>query len=303
MNPHLLTLTLNTSTATLAAPAGFSAAVALRSALGWSLRRQVCATGAPHCEGCALRTKCLYGRVFDPLPPERPIHPSLTSGIPGYALRAVSDAETDALQFELVVLAPQPLDVPMLAAALVGAVNGNRQFLEGRARVTQITEQALASPLPLPEPPSLEDDQAQQPAQFELRCLTPLAVKQDNVELTSGEALRAETLWRLAWRRLTQYAQLIGATMPDPAPWRAAALRLSADASALRLWRTARTSKTQQGRVHPIAGLLGSIRVRGPARDVAVLHALLSKAAPLQLGKDTVFGCGAVELGSIHAAS
>jgi hypothetical protein len=45
---------------------------------------------------------------------------------------------------------------------------------------------------------------------------------------------------------------------------------------------------------------LGTIIVHGSAGDVQLLHRLLAAAAPLQIGKDTVFGCGRIELDPIE---
>src|SRR5699024_5637860 len=36
-----------------------------RSAIGASLRRQTCITGAPSCDGCPLSNRCAYGFLFD----------------------------------------------------------------------------------------------------------------------------------------------------------------------------------------------------------------------------------------------
>lgn len=296
--PIRLHLTLGLGRAAGATTA-LEATVALRSAFGWALRRQVCVTQAPRCDGCPLRARCAYGRLFDPAPPVAPIHPSLTSGIPGYALAPApeqpEDPQSRAIEFTL--LAPERGDPALVAAMLAAAIDGNRGYLGGNARLDCIRDEPLAA-IRLPERPSASaDTDAGSAVGFTLHAESPLAIKQDNRELTRGDDLRSETLWRLAWRRLTQYAQLVGSTLPDPAPWRAAALACTADGTRLIRVSTQRRSQTQGGRVYAIEGLVGPIEVRGPRRAIVPLHDLLARAAPLQLGKDTVFGLGRVGLG------
>lgn len=287
-------------------PSPHAAALALRSVFGWSLRRQVCVTRAKTCEGCPVRTVCIYGRIFDPLPPRHPLHPSFTTGIPGYAIAGLtaSGATTAAIDLDFRLLAPREADVATVERALVRAVDGNTHFFGGgfRARIDGVRP---LEPIVLPR----EDEWTQIPhgettpsqARFRMHCQSPLAIKQDNRDLLSGAAITGETLWRLAWRRLTQFAQLVDADpLPDPTPWREAAARLAVDARALRPHRLERTSQTQAGRTHPVTGLLGTIIVHGSAGDVQLLHRLLAAAAPLQIGKDTVFGCGRIELDPIE---
>lgn len=271
--------------------------IALRSAFGWAFRRGVCVTGAAACEGCPLRASCAYGRIFDPAPVAGPLHPSLTGRIPGFALRPAQTPNTGAGQrdFELVLLAPKAGDLRLLLAILPLAIESNRAFFDGRAGIRgDLLWQTLPAPTLGGSPPAVVPEVADATT-LRLDCLTPLAIKQDNVELRRPDHLRSETIWRLAWRRLTQYCQLAGQPLPDPTPWREAALRLSCNGSGLRFERHSRVSRSQDRR-HPIDGFVGPLTLTGAPRDIARLRALLAAVLPLQIGKDTVFGLGSVRL-------
>ncbi|MFN3629277.1 MAG: CRISPR system precrRNA processing endoribonuclease RAMP protein Cas6 [Casimicrobiaceae bacterium] len=309
-------------------PHPVDATMALRSAFGWTFRRQVCLTRAPSCEGCPLRSRCAYGRIFDPAPVEKPLHPSLTGRIPGFALRPAPMRQngTDAAgtpnrqRFELILLAPMSDDLGLIRALLPRAVIGNRGFFGGAATLADLSLRALDRPTAAlagapaaaaadaaeaaAETPPTEAPEATPKAQasLTLHCHTPLSIKQDNIELRSASALRAETLWRLGWRRLTQWCQLSDEPLPEAVTYRAAALRLRCDASRLSYERHTRKSMTQGGRSHPVDGFVGRIDLHGAAADIRLLRMLLAAVLPLQLGKDTVFGLGVCSLEDSPAA-
>lgn len=197
------------------------------------------------------------------------------------------------------LIAPAEGDLLLMKALLPRVVNGNRGFFGGSGVLEALEVTAMPAPLDVLEGATAQPPvgaAGEQEASLTLHCHTPLAIKQDNAELTRADTLRAETLWRIAWRRLTQYCQLAQAALPDAQPWRAAALGLRCDPSGLRYERHMRRSATQGGRLHPVNGFVGSLVLQGRASDIRALSRLLAATLPLQLGKDTVFGLGVCSL-------
>ncbi len=274
---------------------------ALRSAFGWSLRGSACALGLPpDCIGCPVQRDCLYSRLFDPLPPLAPVHPSFTAGIPGYAIAVQPSHDQrplrtgQVLHAALLLLAPQPEDLPVIEQALFKAVDRNRGFLNGVARIGAGERVPLPTPQ-LPDNPSPPTDGRTVPQKIRLHLESPLAVKLKSEDLRQGHAFNAELIWRLAWRRLQQWAQCSGAPIPNGEPWRQAFKTLSLDATALRHVVTFRDSKRHDNK-QPLAGFVGELAMTGNPEALVTAQQLLHVVVPLQIGKDTAFGLGVARL-------
>jgi hypothetical protein len=123
----------------------------LRGGLATVMRRTVCVTHRPSCEGCLLRCQCAYGVLFEPIPPPAAPQPRYATAPRPYVLRVPFDPRKrtphryepgEAIAFELVLVGPATYQLPYFIYALLEL--GQRGLGRGRGRFRLARVVALA---------------------------------------------------------------------------------------------------------------------------------------------------------------
>ena len=278
---------------------------ALRSAFGVGLRTRVCATGAPTCAGCPLRTACAYGVLFDPAWPG------------GHAPRWASGGQ-DAPRPLVLEASPEakgdlsPGALCRFTAVLIGRAVAYAPYIpfvfarlgaEGRGpgRPAPYTLEAVEAVgadgalAPLPPgalPPALSGadlltQPAPPPGRLALVFRTPLRLEERGVPVEPTFPL----LVRALLRRLVAFAALHGdepLEAFDERPLLEAAAGIATDTGALR-WVDGTRRSVRQGRDVPLGGYVGPLVIEG---DLAPFLPLLAAGQWLHVGKGAVMGHG-----------
>lgn len=266
----------------------------IRGAWGRALRQAACITNQPACNGCAVRSHCAYGALFDPGAPAQPLHPSFQNGIAAYLIQvpplgARPLQPGDTTGFTLRLLAGAQPHHNLVEHALRDAVN-QHLFKPGDCALQTIERHHL--PLvdttlhttPETDPTTL--------SAIHIQWLTPLRLQHQGKPLFRPQDLSATTLASAAWRRYLQWCQLTrqapAATQP---PLHAAAQQCTLNTQALQWHDISRYSNTQQKHL-PLGGLLGATLLTGPEHALQTLLPALRLGEQLHMGKETVFGLG-----------
>jgi hypothetical protein len=265
----------------------------IRGAWGRALRQAACITGKPTCEGCAVRTQCAYGVVFDPAIPAQPLHPSFQNGIPAYliqvsALGARQLQPGEAIGFTLRLLAGTESHHNLVEHVLRDTVN-QHLFKPGDCALQAIERQNLpvAEAAPETEGPKLSS--------VHLQWLTPMRLQHQGKPLFRPQDLNAATLTSAVWRRYLQWCQLAHQTPSATQAPLDAARHCTLDTRGLQWHDISRYSNTQQKHL-PLGGLLGRSVLTGPSSALKTLLPLLRLGEQLHIGKETVFGLGQYQL-------
>ncbi|MDP2095896.1 MAG: CRISPR system precrRNA processing endoribonuclease RAMP protein Cas6 [Hydrogenophaga sp.] len=277
----------------------------LRGAFGRALRRAACITGQPDCKGCALRTSCAYGVVFDPAPPAHPLHPSFNDGLPRYLVQApplgacpLSPGQTQ--HFSLLLLPGSEAHHRLIEHILPAAVE-KQLFQPGLFKLVHTqTSQTPATPQTKPEPSA----NPHAPSQITLRWLTPLRLQQQGKPLFKPQQLDATTLARALLRRQLQWRQLTQTTPPADTPADSLAHTQAAAQCTLNThnlhWHDIQRHSGTQNQKLPLGGLIGSAQLRGPHSALQQLLPLLQLGEHIHIGKETVMGLGRYQLSAIE---
>lgn len=303
------------------------AASTLRGALGALLRGACCFTGAPSCEGCALRSACVYGTVFDCIAP-----PGMTSHNADVPRPFVLAPRTnprmlragDLWEFDLSLLGRAINSLPLCLWSLAQleelGLGAQREQGCGRFGIEEVIiapdPNAAIAPHQIfarqhahgPEaagfyaaPPLAASralwDAARRPPNGDLLVLrweTPLCVLRDGKPLQSLSSFG--DLLRPLLRRVTALWQCHAPHPPGPLPDLAAACRtiiaaadtVSCDATALR-WTTHARYSARQKREVPFGGLTGDLVLDG---DWRAFWPLLQAGENVHVGKNCVMGQG-----------
>lgn len=267
-----------------------------RGALGARLRQDACITGAPGCEGCGVRLRCAYGRLYEPpaqgdapglagrfRDPPRPyvISPAHAGGdhAAGEALTTdvtlVGRGAGDALALQR---AAARLELNGVALELTAA---DALPPAGDPPVALATA-AVPRPWPIPVPPA--------PGRARLTLEHPLRLRHEGQYLDAKD-FSFEIMFTTVLRRISGLAATVTDAPIDCdfATLKAhAANAVTVPSSDLRWFDWSRSS-SRQGRRVPMGGLVGSFTVSG---DLAPLWPWLWTGQWLHVGKGAVMGMG-----------
>jgi len=278
-----------------------------RGRLGHGLRRSVCVTRQPTCDGCLLCSTCVYSTVFESpaiagaedgryraLP-----HPFVLD-IPTDGNQDIAPGQTATLGINLI--GPALQHMPYLIHALQVAGQEDPRRSGGRFEIVTLErEPCLGSgdwhrvyergqrqyQAQIPQP---MDPPAPPQSAVKLTFATPLRIKR-NGHLVGAAELDAQDLLRNLCARLALLAKHYGGD-PTTFDWRH--LRDHAQAVTIResemRWHDWTRYSSRQQTAMQLGGLLGSLRLDGPG--LATFWHGLWYGQWVHLGKGTSFGLG-----------
>lgn len=273
-----------------------------RSAFGARLRRRVCITGAPTCEGCPLIRRCAYGYLFNTPAPEenaagvagQVVHPYVLS--PRNQYREYQAGQS--LQTDLFLLGPACQFLPEVLGTLkqlrlhhtpvtLASVAQHIPTEQG----SQLQELTLAQTLDVParrlQPPVC------QPRALRFSIEHPLWVRSQGRDMTP-ERFAFDKLLTSAMRRVSLLTRLTTGQAPD-LDFKALAqqARGIVQTSSDLHWRVWRRYSARQQRQIRVRGLVGEVDVAG---DLAALWPILWLGQWLHVGRSAVMGQGRYRL-------
>lgn len=292
----------------------FFAGSMLRGAYGHALRRLVCLTRAPACEGCSLRSTCPFPRLFEPfgsLVEQVGLSPGSARAAAPFAIdpppmgaALVEAGETWAFEMRLFGRTGQDLGLVVEAWRRALASGLGREAARGDLRdVEMFTRDGWQPAFDAetgrldPPPPDAAAELSPAGRRAELRFVTPLRL-QSNARRVAVEDITARRLAADALRR----ARLVTAACGD------AQARAQVAGWPVRLWldeigdarprcdlRWVDWSRWsgRQRRGMTLGGWIGAAHIEA---CTPALSAALAIGARLGLGKETVFGMGRYEL-------
>jgi len=113
----------------------------LRGGLATVMRRAVCVTHQPVCDGCLLRRQCAYGVIFEPIPPSSSPDPRYAATPRPYVLGVTFDPQSqgpmqrqpgEPLEFELTLMGSAVHQLPYFVYTVLEL--GERGLGHGRGR-------------------------------------------------------------------------------------------------------------------------------------------------------------------------
>jgi len=283
---------------------------AWRGLLGHSLRRSVCVTRAPTCDGCLLRTHCVYSTLFESPPTSEQTarrysalpHPFVLEPPPA-GQREISPGESLSLGLTLFGRAGDQL--PYLIHALQRAGERGLGREGGRFQLRQVLQEASLGAedwrsVFAAEQGRLEPLQTAAatlgpaPSAVLIQLQTPVRLKRHGHYLhpqqLDAEALLVTLVIRLE-RLLARYQP--EAEPLDQTPLRKAIEQLRLEHADLR-WVDWTRYSSRQGTHMQLGGLLGRFRLRGPG--LRTLWPLIVLGQWLHVGKNSSFGLGRYRL-------
>jgi hypothetical protein len=275
----------------------------LRGQFGAALRRSVCMTGAPRCDGCPLRSTCPYPSIFEvPPPPEHALqsfsqvpNPYVVEP-PTAGPRRIEQGAT--WQFGMVLVGRALRQLPLIVVALRRAVghglardrargeivdvewlDAERSWSVWDPRAATIVEHPACLSIPaLPETDAVVLD-----------LVTPLRLQQQGRPLREAE-LRPRPLVTALLRRASLLFELCAdrpGIVEEPAALAALAERLE-DTRRLRWHDWTRWSSRQQSEM-TLGGVLGEWELRGALGPLTTWFWL---GQWLHVGKNATMGLG-----------
>jgi hypothetical protein len=283
---------------------------AWRGAFGRALKRTVCVTRAPRCEGCLLFHSCPYPYLFETPPPQGAAKMRRYSAVPHpfviapLAAGVSAPGQDYALGLALFGRANQylPYVVHALSQAAHEGIGSARTALDlaevrqqestgGWARIYSCEGTLCARPPFVPEPPPL-------PLAVAIKIETPLRLKRENDNITS-ETFRFVDLFSSLLRRISMltYFHTDTPLETDFAGITAAARAVPIAGHDLR-WEDWTRYSSRQETLMQLGGLVGTLRLEGS--DLAPFWPYLWLGQWTHAGKATSMGLGAYR---IEAAS
>lgn len=282
---------------------------AWRGLLGHSLRRSVCVTRAPTCEGCLLRQQCAYSTVFEsPAPPQTATprysalpHPFVLEPPPAGQRE---HAPGERISLGLTLIGPTADRLPYLIHALQRAGERGLGRENARFRLIEVRQETRPgsddwSCIYASATGTLNAFHSQAPMlgacpqPLRLELLTPLRLKQHG-RYVGPDRLDARALLGTLATRLEQLEALYTTPQDQPPTITRASLHTAIDQVAvvspeLRWVDWTRYSSRQRTQMQ-LGGLLGSLHLSGPG--LPTLWPLIALGQWLHVGKNTSFGLG-----------
>ena len=276
-----------------------------RGAFGGALRRVTCVARGKECADCLLFERCLYARIFEPLPDATGQLRASAAPHP-YVIEPPLTEQTvyapgERFDFGLLLFGSANDYVPYFIYAFerMGETGIGKGLDDGRGRFQVLgVEQAgrtlydSATGKLLGEPrleraelgPSAAADEAT------VQLLTPLRAKSDN---RLSRELPFQLLTRIMLRRISSLFATFGDGEPD-LDYRGLTRRAEAVDIAGRdlRWRDWTRYSSRQDQSMLMGGLTGSVRYRGRLGEFLPL---LELGRALHLGKQTSFGLGKID--------
>jgi len=290
---------------------------AWRGLLGHGLRRLVCVTRQPSCDGCLLRHTCLYSTFFEsPRPPGMPERRYQSLPHPFVLEPEISPEREvpagESLRLGITLMGGAVEQAPYLIHALNLAGGRGLGRSGGRFAVAAVErEQVLGGDgwdpvyqasrgeyerreTPVPAVPPC-------PSAVRVRLFTPLRIKRRG-SFVGVRDFAARDLLRNLYARIAILAELYGG---DPRPFDWGSVREQAEAldfldRRLRWYEWTRFS-SRQNTLMQMGGLLGDFRLAGPT--LATFWHALWLGQWVHAGKGTSFGLGGYRLESAQSAS
>ena len=297
----------------------FFAGSMLRGAYGHALRRLVCMTGLPACDGCPLRTSCPFPRLFDPFgvdvaavglaggsakpPPPFAIDP------PPLGSKTVEPGQPWTIGVRLFGKAIR--DLPLVIEAWRRALSRGLGALHARGLLVAVECWSGDDWLAIYDPDTSRLEELPP-----IRSSVPTGAASSNLVITFVTPLRLQSNARrlkredISARRLVsdavRRARLVVATAGGPdaqavvAGWPVRAWLEEAEHVGLTetlRWVDWTRHSNRQGQTMTLGGWLGTITVSNASEAVLAALALGELTG---LGKETVFGFGQYSLSARH---
>ncbi|MCC6557688.1 MAG: CRISPR system precrRNA processing endoribonuclease RAMP protein Cas6 [Polyangiaceae bacterium] len=278
----------------------------IRGAVGRALRQLVCATRMPACEGCPVRSACVYAMLHDGYTP-----PGVAAGTGEHAppplwLRDVAPGRRmqpgETLEFSVAAFGPAARSLPFLDEA----VRGLRRSGIGRGRgVVELVEVADEQRAELGALLARRADELERGARaagqgVRVRLRTPVAIRLKGPAWAGAGRPRPSWVERLVGgavrRRIALERRWLELPLSD-APRVAAAVADAAGAEVLEeqvMVRRVPRYSASEGRHVEFHGVVGALRLGGEGLPQALPW--LCAAELLSVGSGTTFGFGRVEL-------
>jgi hypothetical protein len=277
-----------------------------RGLIGASLRRSVCVTRQPTCEGCLLRAQCAYSTFFEspPATPEAAArynalpHPFVLEPEPP-GRRAISPGEP--MYLGMTLIGPAGAFTPYLIHAFQRAGSRGLGRESGRF-VLRAVEQEVelgsdrwqpiysAEGATLEQAETLAGPPGPAPASLKLQLATPLRIK-GNGRYLGARNLDARALLGALAARVSMLADLYGGGPHGFERVRAHAAidQVTLEAQDLQWCDWTRYSSRQRTHMQ-LGGVFGTLELKGPG--LPALWPLLVMGQWLHIGKATSFGLG-----------
>ena len=289
---------------------------AWRGAFGHALRRSVCITKLPRCDGCALLRHCVYPRTFENRPPADAQKLRLYPTTPNpYVLSPHTDFADQTIGLDVTLFGAANDDAPAILQALdragrdgltrrrvplrLSEIQAETSFTGADTQWTTIESDGGSlrdCPARVVETPCAQAP----PSALRVRLLSPLRIRSEGRHVQLGQfgfrAFAANVL-----RRVSLLTYFFG---ERPLETEFAALLQEAESARIEdaqlRWRDAvRHSSRQQARI-PMGGIVGSFVVQGAA--VAALWPCLWLGQWTHIGKGCTMGLGRYALEPVDGA-
>jgi hypothetical protein len=284
---------------------------ALRGAFGHALRQLACMTGEPECQGCLLRSSCLYSSVFE--------SPRVPTNVPGngregpnpyviqgrYQEQGQKIRKGDAWSFTMVLMGPALQQLPLLIVSWQRALSRGitpRELCFTLEKV-ECLDQLQGRPQPVwqagqntpvkDHTPGIALPPAPVVPELMIELITPARILRRR-ELQNVENFAIEN-WLAALMR--RYAAVSDCHFQErTTPWPLARLHELADTLVCQAdlhWATWQRYSSRQGQKMDLSGVMGTLRLTG---DWSSVWPLLYFGQWLHVGKNATFGLGGYRL-------
>lgn len=288
-----------------------------RGLFGHTLRRSLCVTGAPHCDGCLLSQQCLYRYIFETPPPREPetIVKHLTAAPHPFVLRPLATSGAtlqrgDVFSIEIILFGNSHKHLPYIVhtlqqmgrhgfkkprtdASTGAAPTGDEFTLQGlwQTGLPQGDHAVFADnqthPLRSPVQMNLPDETV---SAVTLEFLTPYRSVHKGKLVHAGQ-FSAQAFLTTLLRRLSllQAVHTDQALAVDFHALREQAVTVSATTAALR-WHDWQRYSSRQGNLIKMGGLRGRVTLTGEALNAFL--PFIYKGMETHVGKGAVMGLG-----------
>lgn len=275
-----------------------------RSALGATLRRSVCITGSPVCDGCPVRDHCAYGQWFEPPAPEAAGGLRLPDSPRGYVLAPLHQggrvAAGTPLHLELTAIGRARAALPAVLACLPRLVlhGVSLRLVTVQARLPESAPPVNAAALrggagEWLTPPAC-------PPAARITFTHPLRLQQQGQPIGPTAWTPAHFITALSRRVVALAAQFDTPLEIDHRALIAQASTLIAVSETRLRWQTAQRVSKRHAAPLPLNGLIGEVEIAGDLRPV---WPLLWAGQWVHVGKAAVMGLGRYRIDALDHLS